>query len=91
MEISQIKTVPVQAKTLSIHIKVSDRFSAEIKDENGKVIGGQEDGYVPGFMPGEHYGDYLILDIDLDTGAVTNWKVPSVEQVEEFIAPDNDD
>ena len=91
MEINQTKTVRVQAKTLSMHIKISDRFSAVIKDENGNEIGGQEDGYVPGFMPGEHYGDYLILDIDLDTGTVTNWRVPTAEQIEAFMSAEDGD
>jgi hypothetical protein len=43
-------------------------------DADGECILDQEDGYVPSFMPGEHYGDYLILDIDIDSGLVTNWK-----------------
>lgn len=91
MEISQTKTVPVIAKTLRICVKCSDRFGADILDENGKSIGGQDDGYVPDFMPGEHYGDYVMLDIDLDTGAVTNWKKPSPEQIEEFLRNGDDD
>ena len=85
MEIRQTKTVPVEAKTLSIHCKVTDRFGAVVKDQDGGVLGGQHDGYVPKFMPGEHYGDYIILDIDLDTGMVTNWVKPTAEQVENFI------
>ena len=24
---------------------------------------------MPDFMPGQHYGDYVILDVDIDTGA----------------------
>jgi hypothetical protein len=91
MEISQTKVVPVIAKTLRIHMKVSDRFEASILDENGKELGGQEDGYVPDFMPEDHYGDYVILNIDLDTGQVTNWKKPTAEQIEQFIAGESDD
>lgn len=90
MEINQVKTVPVQAQVLSIHLKVRDEFSAEILDEDGNSLGGQEDGYVPGFMPGDHYGDYVILEIDLDSGQVRNWKTPSAEEVEEFISKDSD-
>lgn len=86
MEISQAKTVPVNAKTLAIHIKVCDNFQATILDSDGKELGGQEDGYVPDFMPGEHYGDYLILNIDLDTGHITNWTAPTARQIEKFIA-----
>lgn len=91
MEINQTKVVPVNAKMLRIQVKCADRFTAHILDDSGKVLGGQDDGYVPGFMPGKHYGDYIMLDIDLDTGMVTNWKTPSAEQVQEFIAGDDDD
>lgn len=85
MEINQVKTVPVQAKTLRMCLKVRDMFTAEILDENNRALGGQDDGYVPSFMPGDHYGDYVMLDIDLDTGMVTNWKKPSSEDIEKFI------
>lgn len=91
MEISQTKTVPVIAKELRIHIKVSDQFCATIRDDAGIELGGQEDGYVPGFMPGQHYGDYLILNIDLDTGQITNWTAPTREEVEAFIRGGSDD
>lgn len=40
--------------------------------------------YVPDFMPGEHYGDYVFLNIDLDTGRITNWEVPTTEELEEW-------
>lgn len=91
MEISQTKVVPVNAKELRIHLKISDRFGANIHDESGKCLGGQDDGYVPDFMPGNHYGDYVILNIDLDTGMVTNWKTPTREQVEKFIGGEDEE
>jgi len=91
VEISQTKTVPVVAKEIRIHLKVSDMFGAAIHDDAGNELGGQEDGYVPDFMPGQHYGDYVILNIDLDTGLVTNWKQPTAEQIEKFIGGDSDD
>ena len=69
--ISMKKEVQVEAKTLAIYCKVCDNFTAALKDQFGNEIHDQEDGYVPDFMPGQHYGDYLILDIDLDTGAVS--------------------
>lgn len=86
MEIDMKKTVQVQAKTLKIHLKVSDRFCASIHDQDGVELGGQSDGYVPSFMPGDHYGDYVILDIDLDTGMVTNWKKPHKDDIQKFIS-----
>jgi len=91
MEISQTKVVPVVAKELRIHLKVSDMFSAAVHDDAGNELGGQEDGYVPDFMPGQHYGDYVILNIDLDTGQITNWKKPTAEQIEKFIGSDSDE
>ena len=91
MEINQLKQIKVNAKTISIFCKVSDRFTYAIKDEQGGVIFSQDDGYVPSFMPGQHYGDYVILEIDLDTGLVTNWSKPSAEQIEEAIKGGEED
>lgn len=85
MELAVKKEVKVQAKTISIYCKVSDRFTASILDQDGETIFDQEDGYVWGFMPGDHYGDYIILDIDIDTGHITNWKKPSAEDIQELI------
>jgi hypothetical protein len=85
MKISQQKTVQVEAKTLQICAKVRDCFAASLLDGDGETLC-VYDGYVPEFMPGEHFGDYLMLDIDLDTGQITNWKAPTAEQVEGFIS-----
>lgn len=86
--IAMKKEIQVEAKTLSIYCKVSDRFTAKILDQNGEVIHDQEDGYVPGFMPGEHYGDYVILEIDMDNGVITNWKKPSADEIQKWIDGD---
>jgi len=58
---------------LSICAKVSDLYSHTIYDKDGKVYR-EYNGYVPSFMPGEHYGDYLMLDVDPYTGVILNWK-----------------
>jgi hypothetical protein len=84
--IAMKKEVQVEAKVLKIHCKVCDNFTAGLVDQNGDSIHFQDDGYVPGFMPGPHYGDYLILDIDLDTGRVLNWKAPTAEQIQDWIS-----
>ncbi len=84
-EITATKTVKVQAKTLKIYCKVCDNFTAELVDQHGETIHLQEDGYVPDFMPGEHYGDYVILNIDMDTGQVVNWKKPKAEDIEKWL------
>ena len=88
MKIGIKKEVEVEAKTLKMHLKVSDRFSASLHDQDGNEIHEQEDGYVPDFMPGEHYGDYVILDIDIDTGKIINWSPPTAEQIQSFIGGD---
>ena len=67
---------------IRITAKCSDMFSAQLVDINGKIVGEYE-GYVPDFMPGEHYGDYVQLDIDIPTGNVLNWKCPSQGQLNE--------
>jgi hypothetical protein len=55
-------------------------FTATLINKNGTCIG-KYDGYVPEWMPGEHYGDYVELDIDMETGVITNWKNPSVKEL----------
>jgi hypothetical protein len=90
MKINQQKTVQVDVKTVSIHCKVSDRFTYQLKDAQGAIVHDQDDGYVPDFMPGDHYGDYVILDIDIDTGMVINWTRPTAQQIENEIKPQDD-
>lgn len=85
MKINATKVVQVEARTLKLYMKVRDEFSAILVDADGSTLKDYE-GYVPDFMPGEHYGDYLILDINIDTGQITNWKVPTAAEIEAFIA-----
>lgn len=65
-----------QPATVKIYCKVRDDFTGSVVDADGAVIWEQDDGYVPCFMPGDHYGDYVILDIDVATGRVLNWRSP---------------
>lgn len=58
---------------LSINAKCSDLYSHTIYKRDGSIYR-QYDGYVPSFMPDEHFGDYLMLDIDPYTGLILNWK-----------------
>lgn len=80
----------VKPKTLKIHLKVCDEFSCELLSDKGDLIKEQEDGYVPSFMPGEHYGDYVILDIDVLTGQITNWDKFTKDRVEKWLEDQND-
>ena len=84
MEIDKFETVKVNVTTLRIQCKVSDRFCASLLTATGTEIYSQDDGYVPDFMPGQHYGDYIYLDIDIDTGIVTNWSKPTPESIQEL-------
>lgn len=78
--------ITFQAKEIRLCLKVRDEFTASLHDEAGVVICLQEDGYVPSLMPDKHYGDYVKLNIDLETGQITNWQAPSAEVIEEFVA-----
>jgi len=64
------------AKVACITAKCSDLCCVVLKDANGKAIA-EHDGYVPEFMPGEHFGDYIEIDIELETGRILNWKKPT--------------
>lgn len=84
MKIQVNQPVEVEVKTVKVHAKCCDMCSVQIYDTNGNRLK-DHDGYVPGFFPGDHYGDYLILDIDINTGVITNWKKPSEAELTEFI------
>ena len=62
--------------TVKISAKCSDLFNATLVHD-GNVIG-QYDGYVPNWMPGDHYGDYVELEIDIATGQILNWEHPTL-------------
>lgn len=65
---------------IKISAKCSDLFSATLIGDDGKVAG-EYDGYVPDWMPGEHYGDYVILNIDVQSGQILNWRGPSKREL----------
>jgi hypothetical protein len=72
----------VDVNQISICAKCSDRCSSQLKDGEGRVIA-EHEGYVPALMPDEHYGDYVMLDIDLETGTILNWVRPSKATIQE--------
>jgi len=90
MQINQQKTVQVDVTELHLHIKVRDGFAAGLKDAQGEEVGSYE-GYVPNFFPGQHYGDYLILNIDLETGQIKNWQKPAAADIEKMIEAEEED
>ena len=69
-------------KTISISAKCSDLFGAFLYDGDNLI--GEYDGYVPDFMPGQHHGDYVQLEIDIATGKILNWKKPTAEDLKIF-------
>jgi hypothetical protein len=73
----------MKAKTITISAKCSDLCYATLRDAIGNQIGEDHDGYVPKWMPDEHYGDYVMLDIDVETGRILNWKTPTEAQLRE--------
>lgn len=58
---------------LSICAKTSDLYSHTIYKKDGTIYR-EYSGYVPSFMPDEHFGDYVMLDIEPYTGKILNWK-----------------
>lgn len=67
-------------RVLRICGKTSDRFWAELVVDG--VQHKNHDGYVPEFFPEKHYGDYIQLDIDIDSGQILNWKKPTQKELD---------
>lgn len=81
----QIPTV-VNAKTLSITLPIPPGTITQgcLLDENGGPIKDYT-GPMPSFLPMDNNGG-LLLEIDIDTGAVLNWTLPEVAQIEALVA-----
>ena len=76
--------ITVDVKKAYINLKCRDDFNCILFDEEeNKIL--EYEGYVPNeIFPGE-YGDYLVLEIDIDTGVILNWKTPKLSDLENFI------
>ena len=69
--------------TINLHMKVCDEGTYKALAVGACTdIVKDEQNYVPGFFPGDHYGDYLILNIQ--DGVIVNW-TSSIGQVKEWI------
>ena len=64
---------------LNLSAKCVDMCCIDIYDDFGNKVY-EHDGYVPDFMPGEHFGDYIELVIDVDTGVILNWEAGPVRK-----------
>lgn len=84
MKINQKITKDINAKVLKIMAKCSDCFSV-LESDDGDLLC-DYNGYALDFFPVDHYGGYIILHIDIDTGQILNWKQPTAREVEAFIA-----
>lgn len=82
--ISMKKNEAVEVKTAWINAKCSDCCVTTLLDGSGNEIF-EHDGYVPSFMPEDHWGDYVQLHIDLETGKILNWKPPSTDDLEGWV------
>lgn len=54
-------------------------------EEDGERMA-EYDGYVPAWFPTpkeDNGGDYVLLDIDVDTGKILNWKKPTKANLKE--------
>ena len=78
------KPMDVDAKVVKVCAKVCDAGCYELVTSTGDTLR-DHDGYVPAFFPGEHHGDYLLLDIDIETGRILNWQPPTRDALEAFV------
>lgn len=67
-------------RKIRVSAKCSDLCWIGALDSQGNEIA-EGDGYVPDFMPGDHYGDYIMLDIDVETGKILDWTAPTDAQI----------
>ena len=61
-----------KASFIRVEAKCADRCSIDMVDASGSMIH-QHVGEVPEFMPGQHYGDSIILSINVKSGLISNW------------------
>ena len=69
-------------RIITFSAKCSDLFSADLSVNGSQV--GSYNGYVPKFFPEKHCGDYVQMDVDIDTGKILNWTPPTQKQLEIF-------
>jgi hypothetical protein len=67
---------------LSITAKCTDLCQTEYINKRGMIT--KTDGYVPRNI-GIGAGDYVVLDIDMETGQIQNWKPVTDSQVIESL------
>jgi len=63
------------AKSIHLFSKVRDGFCYRFLTAEGGAFVECISDYVPGFMPRDHYGDYVDLEIENATGKILDWHV----------------
>ena len=71
-----------KVKVIRMCAKTSDACSLTFLDDKENEVGSR-DGYVPKYFPGNHYGDYVEFDIDVETGKILNWTTPTQEIIKD--------
>lgn len=69
-------------RTIELHLKVVDTGTYELL-AGDEVVARRSSSYVPGVLPGEHYGDYLILSVDAE-GRIAGWHPTARDVAESF-------
>lgn len=79
MKIPKKVVETIDVKFVRLHAKVCDSASYSLLDEKFNQVADRDD-YVPHFFPygksgnESHFGDYIDLWIDIETGQIMNWK-----------------
>ena len=74
-----------KAKTMKLNLHVRDGFDCKVIDEDGGEVG-KYYGYVPDCVPPFRCDDDFEIEIDIETGAITNWKPLTQDQVKAMLA-----
>ncbi len=83
VKIERKKTVQVDVTRIFVHTKPCDSGTYRLVDAQNEPVC-EHDGYVPSFFP-EGGDDYLVLDIELATGKILNWKPPTARELQVFV------
>ncbi len=75
---------------INVNLKVSDMFGCTVQDRNGNYVVEDYCDYVPDFMPEDHFGDYVELEIDAKTGQILNWRPNALALLKQFIEDQNE-
>lgn len=64
-----------------IHYKVCDQGEYWFLSVVGERVAKFKGYYVPDFLPGDHYGDYIIFKVDAE-GKIQNWNTNQIDDAD---------